>query len=175
MKKDYQTILKTTNSKGNVIEVCYNPLSCDGYNIFIDNDKLVGYNTQFYRYALEYVYQELHGFEELRVLFPNYGLTEDDFIYILVNLERGMDKVVMNHERGGISIYNYTKKDAAYIFLEICQDDYKILNKVIDNTNFDDLDFISKPKEDFLDNLKEVIDWLEENDFDIYEHTEIAI
>lgn len=173
MKKDYQTILKTTNAKGKVIEVCYNPLSCDGYNIFIDNDKLVGYNTQYYCDALVYVYKELQGFEELRVLFPKYGLTEDDFIYILDDLERGMDKVVMNHERGEISIYNCFKKDTAYVFLSACQGDYKILNKVVDNTDFDDLDFMSK--EVFLDNLKDTIDWLEEIDFDFYEHTRIDI
>ena len=34
--KIYQTILKTTNTKGNIIEVCYDALSCDGYKIFID-------------------------------------------------------------------------------------------------------------------------------------------
>lgn len=171
--KTYQTILKTTNDKGNTIIICYDPLLCNGYNIFIDNNKLVEYNTQFYRDALVYVYKELHGFEELRVLFKNYGLIEDDFIYILDSLERGMDKAIMKHEKSEIDIYDYTKKDKAWIFLSVNKDDYKILNKVVDDTDFDDLYMMSK--ESLIDNIKDTKDWLEEIDFDIYSHTKIDI
>lgn len=171
--KTYQTILKTTNDKGNTIIICYDPLLCNGYNIFIDNNKLVEYNTQFYCDALVYVYKELHGFEELRVLFKNYGLIEDDFIYILDSLERNMDKVIMEHKKGEINIYDYTKKDKTLIFLSANENDYRILNKVVNNTDFDDLYIMSK--ESFIDNIKDTKDWLEEIDFDIYSHTKIDI
>lgn len=173
MKKDYQTILKTTNTKGNIIEVCYDALSCDGYKIFIDNNKLVGYNAKFYCDVLVYVYKELHGFEELRVLFKNYGLIEDDFIYILDSLESGMDKAIMKHEESEIEIYDYTKKDKAWIFLSVDKDDYKILNKAVNDTDFDDLYTMSK--ESLIDNIKDTKDWLEEIDFDIYSYTKIDI
>lgn len=169
MKKDYQTILKTTNAKGKVIKVCYDPLSCDGYNIFIDNDKLVGYNSQCYYDVLVYVYKELHGFEELRVLLPNYGLIEDDFICILDTLGYNMDKVVIKHEAGEISVYNYSK-DKVSIFLDVYKDGYKDLNKVMESKRFIELD---ETKEDFLDNLKDYKDWSEECDWDIYLNTRI--
>lgn len=171
--KTYQTILKTTNDKGNTIEICYDALSCDGYKIFIDNNKLVGYNAKFYCDVLVYAYKELHGFEELRVLFPNYGMVEDDFIYILDSLERGMDKVIMGHEKGEINIYDYTKKDKALIFLSANESDYRILNKVVNNTDFDDLDIMSK--ESLIDNIKDTKDWLEEIEWDIYSHTSIIL
>jgi hypothetical protein len=171
--KTYQTILKTTNDKGNTIIICYDPLLCNGYNIFIDDNKLVEHNIQFYCDALVYVYKELHGFEELRVLFKNYGLIEDDFIYILDLLECGMDKAIIKHEKGEIGIYDYTKKDKAWIFLSVNKDDYKILNKVVDNTDFDDL--YMESKESLLDSIKDSKDWLEEIDFDIYSHTKIDI
>lgn len=170
MKKDYQTILKTTNAKGKVIEICYDPLSCDGYNIFIDNDKLVGFNTQCYCDALIYVYKELHGFEELRVLFPNYGLEEDDFICILSSLEADVDKVIIKHEAGEIYVYN-CDKDKITKFLNVYKDGYKNLKEIINSKHL--VEFY-ETKESFLDSIKEVKDLLEEDYWNFYLNTKIS-